>query len=122
MSGILHQNKWFLIELEDECKILGHFEGVSQGVLGGESTGTGTGSVIRGKGLLDKINTVGMERNSRQSFDGIDVVDGADSSENNGRSQVIEGDGGFNGVGGFCPRMRICIDGVFDKRDMYSNW
>ena len=65
----------FFIDLEDSCNIFEHFESVSQGLLGGESTGTGTGSMIGGKGVLDKMNTEGKERNRRQSFDGIDVVD-----------------------------------------------
>ena len=56
--------------------------------------GTGTGHVIGGNGALDKISMEGKERNRRQSFDGIDVVDGVDSSEDNGRSQGIEVDGG----------------------------
>ena len=60
--------------------------GVSHGVLGEESTGTGTGTGngIGGKERLDKTNTEGMERNWRQDFGVIDVVDGADSSEDIG--------------------------------------
>ena len=58
--------------------------------------GIDTGSVISGKGALDKINTEGTARSWTQSFDGFDVEDGMDSSEDNGRSQGIEtkGDGG----------------------------
>ena len=73
----------------------------------GTGTGTGTGSVIGGRVALDKINTEDKERNMRQSFDGIDVVDRVDSSEENGRSKDFEGDGGFNGVGGFGSHMRV---------------
>ena len=58
-----------LMDLEDSCKVFVHFEGVPQGGLDKESTGTGTGNGIGGKGVPDKINTEGVERNRRQSFD-----------------------------------------------------
>ena len=86
--------------MEDSFQNLKRDQGVLQGALGKEGMGTGTGSVIGGKGALDKINMEGMGRSRRQNFGGLDVEDGTDSSEENGRSQGIEGDGGFNGVGG----------------------
>ena len=94
----------------------------SQDVLSEESTGTGTGNGIGGEGVPDKINMEEKERNWRQSFDGIDLVDGVDSSEDNSRGQGIEGDGGLNGVGRFGTHMRVFIDCVLVKRDMYSDW
>ena len=70
--------------------------------MGKEGKGIDTSSGICGKGELDKINTEGTGRSWRQSFDGFDVEDGMESSEDSGRSQGIEikGDGGFHGVGG----------------------
>ena len=64
--------------------------------LGKEGKGIDTSRGVGGKGALDKINTEGTGRSWRQSFDGLDVEDGMDSSEGNGRSQGIEtkGDGG----------------------------
>ena len=95
--------------MEVDCQELAHFEAALQSALGKEGTGMGTGSVIGGKGAPDKINMEGMGRSWRQSFDGFDVEDGVGSSEDNGRSQGIEGDGGFHGVGGCGSHMRVCF-------------
>ena len=70
-----------LRDVEDYCEKLRHVERVLQGALGEEGTGTGTGSVTGGKGTLDNINTEGMVRTRRHSFDGFDVEDGTDSSK-----------------------------------------
>ena len=61
-----------------------------QSAFSKEGTGIATVSVIGGKGALNKINTERTGRSWRHSFDGFDVEDGMDSSEDNGRSQGIE--------------------------------
>ena len=105
--------------LRNCCKKLRHFDGVLQGALGKEGKDNGIG----GKGALDQIHTEGTGRSRRQRFV---VKDGMDSSEDNGRSQGIDGigtkgDGGFHGVGGLSYHMRVFIESVFDKRGMYNN-
>ena len=55
-----------------------------------------------------------MGRSRRQSCDGFDVEDGKDSSEENGRSQGIEGFGGWAKVGG--SHIHICVCSIVDKR------
>ena len=90
-----------------------------QSALGKEGTGTGTSSVSGGKGLVDKINTEGMGRSRRQSFDGFDVEDGTDSSEDSGRSQGTEGFGGLTKVGGSHIDMFVCS--IVDRRTMISS-
>ena len=55
-----------------------------QSAMGKEDKGIGIG----GKGALDKINTEGTGRSRRRRFY---VKDGTDSSEDNGRSQGMEG-------------------------------
>ena len=90
-----------------------------QGALGKEGTGTGTGSVIGGNEALDKINTEGRGRSRRQSFDGFDVEDGTDSSEDDkGRSQGTEGYGGLTKVGG--SHMNIVVCSIVDRRAMIT--
>ena len=59
-----------------------------------------------------------MERNSRQGFDGIDVVDGVESSEDHGRSQGIEGYGGLTKIGG--SHKYMFVSSRVDKRAMIT--
>ena len=106
------------MDVDDDCKKVNHVEGVLQSVLNKQSTGTGTGGVIVGKGALDKINTEGKRRSRRQSFDGFDVEDGTDSSEENGRSQGTEGYGGLTKVGG--SHIHTCVCSIVDKRAMIT--
>ena len=73
----------------------------------GHCLGIGMG----GKGALDKINTEGKERIWRHELE----LDGADSSEDNGRSQ---GDGGLTKVGG--SHMNICVWSIVDKCTMIT--
>ena len=110
----------FLSDLEDSFAKLERetkgFEGVLRGAEGRDIG-------IGGKGALEKNNTEGKVRSRRQRFY---VKDGTDSSVVNGRSQGIEGietkgDGGFHDVGGLNCHMRVLIDCIFDKRDMYNN-
>ena len=73
--------------MPDSCEKLWHVEGVLQSALGKEGTGIVTGIVIGGNGAFDKINMEGTGRSWRQSFDGFDVEDGTDSSEDSGRQE-----------------------------------
>ena len=82
-------NSGFKQLLEDSCKSTWHFEGVLQGALCKEGKHIGIG----GKGALDKISTERNERIWRHELE----LEGADSSEDNGRSQ---GYGGLTKVGG----------------------
>ena len=99
------------MDLKDSCrKLTGEssnakgFEDVLRGALGKDVKDIGIG----GKGALDKINTEGKERIWRHELE----LDGVDSSEDNGRSQGIEGigtkgDGGFHGVGRLNCHMHV---------------
>ena len=85
----------------------GVLQGVS-GVAGMSGIASNSFSGISGeKGALDKNNTKGKEGSRRQFFDRIDVEDGTGSSQDNGRSQGIDGDAGFYDVGEFWFHMRI---------------
>ena len=91
-----------------------HFESVSHGTLNKESAGKTAGNGIGGKGTFEKINTEGMEQNLRQDFGGIDVVDGADSSEDIGTG----GYGGLTKVGG--SHMNVFVCSIVVKRAMIT--
>ena len=93
----------------------GGFKGALKGIW---DVGAGAGHGIGGKGALDKANTEGKERIWR---DELSKVDGADSSVDKGRSQGIDGDGGFD-VGGFGSNMCILIDCILDRRDMFTSF
>ena len=65
MSRVLIEDTGFLIFVEEYCKKILHVYVVLQSALGKEGTGMGTGSVMCGKGALDKINTEGTGRSWR---------------------------------------------------------
>ena len=93
----------------------GGFKGDLKGV---GNVGAGAGHGKGGTGALDKTKMEGKERIWR---DELTKVDGADSSVDKGRSQGIDGDGGF-GVGGFGSNMCNLIDNILDRRDMFTSF
>ena len=86
----------------------GGFKGVLKGIQG---IGAGAGHGIGEKGELDTNNTEGRERIWRHELE----LDGADSSEDNGRGQ---GYVGLTKVGG--SHMNICVWSIVDKRAMIT--
>ena len=91
-------------------------------VFGKEGTGTGAGSVIGGKGALDKINTEGMGRSRRQSFDGFDVrMERAHRRITAGARALRETADSMASADLVLTCAFVFMDCVLDKRDTYSN-